>query len=212
MAVVSQPTDPNCDVPQPGAVDAELGEFWVGNPWEIFETKNLSAFERNRLFMNVGGRAFLDVSYVSGADSDGDGRSAIAADFDNDGRLDLAVRQAGGGALLIYENQFSQRNYLTVDLMGTRSNRLGVGARLIARVGARQIVRERYPANTFNSAAPLAVHFGLGDAERVDELTILWPSGERQTLRDLDAGRHIEIVEGDAAIRVVTPGETRSPR
>ena len=71
---MSQPCNRNCDIKQPGALDAKLGEFWVGNPWEIItEGHNLSAFERNRMYLNVGGREFLDVSHISGTDSDGDG-------------------------------------------------------------------------------------------------------------------------------------------
>ena len=67
---MSQPCDPNCNVEQPGELDEELGEFWVGNPWEIFETKNLSCYERNRLYLNAGDRRFVDVSYASATDSD----------------------------------------------------------------------------------------------------------------------------------------------
>ena len=99
-------------MPQPGQTDRELGEFWVGSPFEIFRNHNLSAFERNRMFMNTGNRNFVDVSFVSGTDNDGDGRSSLAADFNNDGQLDLAVRQSGGPPLLIYENRLSKQNYL----------------------------------------------------------------------------------------------------
>src|SRR5262249_56188541 len=89
------------------------------NPWDIVSFgHNLSAFERNRTWMNVGGKNFLDVSFLTGADSDGDGRSVVACDFRNNGRLDLIVRQAGGGPLLLFENNFPQRHYLKVSLRG----------------------------------------------------------------------------------------------
>src|SRR5207253_8897709 len=127
----------------PGEVDKSLGEFWVENPWDIVKKgHNLSAFERNRTWMNVDGKGFLDVSFLSGADSDGDGRSVVAGDFRNIGRLDLMVRQVGGGPLLLYENHFPQKHYLKVTLRGTHSNRLGIGARLTAMVNGRQLVRE----------------------------------------------------------------------
>jgi len=92
----------SASVETPGEVDSRLNEFWVGNPWKIFQEHNLSCFERNRLYMNVRGRGFLDVSHVSGADNDGDSRSAIAADVNHDGRLDLILRQSGGGPLVVY--------------------------------------------------------------------------------------------------------------
>ncbi|MDA1052300.1 MAG: CRTAC1 family protein [Planctomycetota bacterium] len=208
---MSQPCNPSCNLSQPGQIDEELNEFWVGNPWTIFRQHNLSSFERNRLYLNVGGRQFLDVSYVSGTDNDGDSRASLAADLNHDGMLDLVVRQVGGGPLLVYENQFPPRHFLTVTLRGTKSNRLGVGARLTATVGDRQIVRERFPVNSYLSQAPLVVHFGLGDAKRVDRLTVTWPSGLKQQLADLPADRHIVVTEGSDQWDPAEPGNTIAP-
>ncbi len=215
MAVVSQPGNRTADVKQPGQLDSKLGEFWVGNPWAIVRDEhNLSSFERNRMYLNVGGKEFAEVSGISGADSDGDGRSAVAADFRNSGQPDLIVRQVGGGPLMLYENRLPARHYLTVSLRGTTSNRRGIGARLTAQVGGRKIVRELYPANTYMSQAPAQVQFGLADDTKVDELTIRWPSGAVQVLTDLPADRHVVIEEGKdgaAAVETVTPGRTIRP-
>jgi hypothetical protein len=192
-----------------------LGEFWVDNPWDIIRhSHNLSAYERNRVFLNVHGRDFLDISYLSGADSDGDGRSVVAGDFRNNGRLDLVVRQAGGGALLLYENGLPQRHYLEVSLRGRRSNRQGIGARLTARVAGQPLVRELYPLSSFRSQMPNVVHFGLGEATKVDRLMIRWPSGKVQEFTGVAADRHIVVdegQEGSAAIQTVTPGKTIPP-
>jgi hypothetical protein len=126
---VSQPSKRAAQTPAPGDLDPTLGEFWVSNPWDIIrQGHNLSAFERSRTWLNLRGRGFLDVSYLSGADDDGDGRSVVAADFRNTGRLDLVVRKAGGRPLQLYQNDFPQRHYLKVTLRGTRGNRQGVGA------------------------------------------------------------------------------------
>ncbi len=203
---MSQPCDLNCRVAAPGRLDEELQEFWVGSPWEIMMKHNLSCFERNRTYLNVAGQDFVDVSYLSGADNDGDSRSAIAVDFRNQGQLDLVVRQVGGGPLVIYENHFPPRHYLKVSLRGTRSNRLGLGSRLVATVGDRQIVREMYPVNSYRSQNPLLAHFGLDQAERVDQLLIRWPSGHEQRFQDLSGDRHILIEEGSDAITTVNPG------
>jgi hypothetical protein len=196
-------------------VDRSLGEFWVTNPWDIVEQgHNLSAYERKRAFLNVAGRAFLDISYLTGADSDGDGRSVAAGDFRNDGRLDLVVRQVGGGPVLLFENRFPKAHYLTVSLRGRASNRLGIGARLTARVSGREITRELYPLNSFRSQMPSRVHFGLGDARKIDRLTIRWPSGTVQTFEDLAADRHVVIAEdrtGPAAVETVIPGQVFRP-
>lgn len=215
MAVVSQPCNRNCEIDQPGELDAKLNEFWVGNPWQIVKGgHNLSAFERNRVFLNVGGREFLDIGHLTGADSDGDGRGVVAADFRNVGRPDLLVRQAGGGPLLLYENHLPAKHYLTVSLRGDTSNRPGIGARLVAEVSGRKIVREMYPANGYNAQAPSQVLFGLAEDAKVDKLTIRWPSGREQVLTDVAADRHVVIDEakdGAAAIETVVPGKTIRP-
>jgi hypothetical protein len=196
-------------------VDQKLGEFWVDNPWDIAGSGfNLSSFERTRVFMNIRGKAFLDVSYLSGADTDGDGRCVVAGDFRNNGRLGVVVRQVGGGPLLLYENEFPQRHYLEVSLRGRRSNRLGIGARLVAEVKGQRLVRELYPANSFRSQNPSVVHFGLGKASRVDRLTIHWPSGEVQVLKEVRGHRHIVVEEGKkgpAAVETVVPRQTIRP-
>jgi hypothetical protein len=202
-------------VGRPGRPDPALGEFWVTNPWDIVsQGHNLSAFERDRVFLNIQGRDYLDISALTGADSDGDGRSVVAADFRNTGQLDLVVRQVGGGALLMFENQWPRRHYLTVSLRGRTSNRRGIGARLIAQVGERILVREIYPLNSFRSQMPPLAHFGLGDATVVDRLTIRWPSGTTQDLRELPGDRHIVVEEGKespGAVATVVPGWTIRP-
>lgn len=212
---MSQPTDRSALVRSPGKLDESLKEFWVENPWQIVaHGHNLSCFERNRVFLNVQGQEFFDVSHLTGADSDGDGRAVVAADFRNTGQLDLMVRQAGGGALLLFENQLPPRNYLQVSLRGRASNRQGVGARLTAVVNGQQIVRELYPANGYLAQAPNVVHFGLGDHKAVDSLAIRWPSGRLQTLANLTGNRHIivdEDNEGADSVFTVVPGQPVAP-
>jgi hypothetical protein len=199
----------------PNELDRSLGEFWVENPWELTARGyNLSAYERKRIYWNVQGGNFLDISHLTGADGDGDGRSVVAGDFRNNGQLDLVVRQAGGGPLLLYENQFPRRHYLEVSLRGRQSNRLGIGARLTAVAGDRPVVRELFPHNSFQSQMPSVAQFGLGDATRVDRLTIRWPSGRVQELTDLVADRHIvvdEDKEGTDAVSTVQPGQRIAP-
>ena len=199
----------------PGKIDDELKEFWVENPWEIVKSGfNLSAYERNRTWMNIGGSNFLDVSFLTGTDSDGDGRCVVAGNFSNNGRQDLIVRQAGGGSLLMFENNFPQRHWLEVSLRGRQSNRLGVGARLTATANGRKIVREMFPINSYRSQMPNRAHFGLADATKVENLEIRWPSGKTQIIKDLKADAHLVIdeeKEGAAAVEVVTPGKTFEP-
>jgi len=215
LAVVSQPCNRSATVPLPGKLDDSLHEFWVDNPWQIVaHGHNLSCYERNRVFLNVKGQDFLDISHLTAADSDGDGRAVVAADFRNAGQLDLVVRQAGGGALLLFENRLPRKNYLQVSLRGRASNRQGIGARLTATVNGQQLVRELYPANGYLAQAPNVVHFGLGDNASIDRLTIRWPSGKTQTLAQVTGNRHIIVDEdkdGTDAVFTVVPGQPIAP-
>ena len=143
-AVVSQPLNrSNPQIKALGELDEEAGEFWVENPFEMMEARaNLSAYERNRTFLNVDGKSFIDISFASAADLDSDSRSVIAADFDRDGATDLLVGSVGGGPLRLFLNRFPKQNSVRIVLVGESSNRAAIGARLIAHVGSRQIVRD----------------------------------------------------------------------
>lgn len=212
---MTQPCDRACSIPAPGKLDNSLKEFWVDNPWEIVRGgHNLSAYERKRTWMNLQGKGFIDLSYLTGTDNNGDGRSVIAGDFRNIGRLDMVTRNVGGGTLMLYENNFPQRHYLKVMLRGHKSNRLGVGARLTAHVQDRRLVREMFPINSYRSQMPNIAHFGLADAENVERLEIRWPSGKTQVLTNLKADQFLivdEEKEGAAAVETITPGTTIRP-
>ena len=167
------------------------------DPWSINLSHNLSSFERNRFYLNTHGETFIEASYISGADSDGDGRCVVPLDYDNDGMQDLLVRQVGGGPLKLYRNQLPPQDYLRVRLQGTKSNRLGIGARLVAHVGDQQIVRELYPHNSFRSQMANEVHFGLRDVEVLERLTVTWPSGQIDEWRDLPTNQSVLLTEGE---------------
>jgi hypothetical protein len=195
--------------PAPKKPDARLRDWWVENPWQIAaKGRSLSGYERNRIFLNARGLAFYEISGLTGgADSEGDGRAVVPVDFNRDGREDLIVRQCGGGPFLLFENRFPQAHWLTVSLRGTKSNSQGIGARLVAEVGGQRIVRELWSANGYKAQCPAYVHFGLGQANRVDKLTITWPSGLVQELRDVAADRHLRVTEGDGQVSAL--GTTR---
>ena len=116
---------------------------------------------------------------------------------------ELFIRQAGGGALVIYHNRFPRAHYLQLSLRGTRSNSLGVGARVECQVGDTVIRRSLYPVVNFLSQSPALLHLGLGDAATVDRLTIHWPSGEVQRFEQVAADRHLRITEGADQLRTM---------
>lgn len=176
------------------------------NPWFIAsQGKSLSGYERNRVFLNSRGQEFFDISGLTGADSDGDGRAVVACDLNGDGMEDLIVRQSGGGSFLMFENHFPKAHWLEVSLRGVKSNSLGIGARIVAQVGDLKITRELYPANNFRCQGPAHVHFGLAKSAKVDRLTITWPSGLIQEFTDLPTDRHIIVKEGNEQLATFQP-------
>jgi len=200
---VSQPQNRECQIPVLGEIDHAAGEFWVENPlWLPEMRKNLSAYERNRMYLNFGGESFVDVSYASGADIDSDSRSVIAADFNNDGSPDLLVGSAGGGPLRLFYNRFPDTvNRLQIKLAGSTSNRSAIGARVTVFCGGRQLVRDVFPANGFMGMSPTQLTIGIGQAKTVDRIVVRWPSGQVQEFANVPVNQRISITEGEPSFR-----------
>ena len=204
---MSQPFNSTAQVPCLRQLDSEHGEFWVSNPWNFSASgENLSAYERNGVFLNDRRGGFHNISHSSGADNPGDGRSAVSWDITGDGMPELFIRQAGGGPLVIYRNKFPRTHFLQLSLRGTRSNSLGVGARVECEVGDAVVRRSMNPVVNFLSQSPAMVHVGLGQAEVVDRLTIRWPSGEVQSFQAVPVDRHLRITEGSDEFRTLSLG------
>lgn len=193
---MSQPHDRLSQLEAIGEIDEEAGEFWTKNPFQMPNAReNLSAYERNRTFLNLDGNSFIDVSFASGADIDSDSRSVVAADFDRDGATDLLVGSVGGGSLRLFLNRFPKANYARIRLVGSESNRAGIGARLTATVGERTLVRDLFAPNGFMGQGPPEVIFGLGDSPSIDRLEVRWPSGKTQVYGKLAANGHFLLKE-----------------
>jgi enediyne biosynthesis protein E4 len=194
---VTQPMDRTCRIPQLGEIDSDNGEFWVENPFEMPEKgENLSAYERNRVYLNAGNLEFIDASFASACDIDADSRTAVALDYDNDGDEDLLVGSVGGGGLRLFKNEMPRQNSLRIRLRGIQSNSPGIGSRITVKAGEKKIVRDLFPANGFMGSGPAEVLFGLGKSDLVDEIEIRWPNGQTQVVRDVSVNHSIEITEG----------------
>jgi hypothetical protein len=201
---VSQPTDRLLDHQPLGELDEERGEFWIKNPWTMnHDPRNVSAYEPNQVFLNLGSGTFAEIGHLTTANSDGDGRGAAVLDVNGDLQPDLVLRQSGGGAVVVIENRFPPVSRLEVSLAGTESNSLGIGARVIAVVGERRIHRDLYPENNYHVSQGALVRFGLGDAQQVDKLIVHWPSGTVQELGPLPVNAHVRVTEGKDDFEVV---------
>lgn len=195
---MARPLDRNASLPELGEVDEDGGEFWVENPFMIASTgNNLSAYERNRVFVSTGGISFVEISFATGADIDSDSRGVVAADFDRDGTPDLLVSSVGGGPLRLFLNRIPpEGRRVRVELVGVESNRPAIGSRVIAQVGQRKIVRDVFSTNGGVGQAPVELILGIGQADKIDKLSVRWPTGKLQEFANLPAESRITITEG----------------
>jgi hypothetical protein len=153
--------------------------------------------EPPHLFHNRAGR-FVDIATQVGAEfaSPKIGRGAAFADIDSDGTLDVLVT-ANGGPAKLYRNRVTAGNRaLRVTLVGTKSNRNGIGARVKARTGTTWLSRMVRSGSSYLSQSELPVTFGLGRRAGADEIVVDWPNGTRDTIGPLEAGRAYVITEG----------------
>jgi len=165
----------------------------------------------NVLFLNRRGRGFADVTTAADVGNLQKGHGVAFADIDQDGDVDLFEQMGGaypGDAFrdALYENPGFGTHTLTVRLVGTRSNRSAIGARLCARIddgGERRAVYRHVNSGGSFGAGPLRQTLGLGQAASIDTLEVYWPTtDETQRFFDVAADRAIRIVEGED---VITP-------
>src|SRR5438552_7572199 len=145
---------------------------------------SLNGYERNVLFRNNGDGTFTDVAFVNGADRVEDGRGLSIFDYDRDGRLDLLVRNYRQPAELLH-NVGPARHWIEVKLIGVRSNRDAVGARLQLRTAQGMQTREVHAGSAYLSGQSLIQHFGLGMHSEPADVRIAWPAGAHSALGGL---------------------------
>lgn len=163
--------------------------------------------QQNTLYENTGDGNFVDITDRTGpalADRQVS-RGLAVADFDSDGDLDYVVVNNGGRAQVAFNETARKGNFAGFWLEGKTANRSAIGARLVARIGKRKIEREVMGAQSYLSVSDFRVHFGLGRAEKIDELEIYWPGGEKQVLKDIQAGKYYRLEEGGKPVEF-TPG------
>ena len=168
----------------------------------------------NYLMLNRGDGTFVDRASEEGVEPPAAGnylpdtiggkraarssRCVVASDFDGDGRLDLVVNNFNDRPYYL-KNQFPRRHYVAFRLRGTKSNRDAVGAVVRLRVGQRVMVRQVHCTGGYLSQSSKTLHFGLDDADRIQDVEIRWPSGLTQTLGSVETDRLHPIVEPEDA-------------
>jgi enediyne biosynthesis protein E4 len=157
--------------------------------------------QRKLLFRNIGSRRFADVTAGAGPGFAAEkvGRALAAGDIDNDGDLDLLVTNNGQSADLI-RNDGEPGNAILVRLVGTRSNRDGIGARLRLTAGGRSQIREVKAGSSYLAQNDLRQHFGLAALNRADRLEVRWPAGRTDVIENVAANQIVTVREGDGIV------------
>lgn len=158
----------------------------------------------NSLFHNEANGRFAEVSKLSGNgfETPHAGRGAAFADFDNDGFVDVLVANNGDFPLLLHNSGGSGNNFLNLKLVGKKSNRDAMGARMHVVTGSMSQIREVAGGGSYLSQSDLRANFGLGKAKRADVVEINWPSGQRQTFKDVEGNKFYLIEEGKDELQV----------
>lgn len=160
-------------------------------------------WEHNRMLRNNGDGTFVEIGRPSGTDLITNSRGVAVADFWNRGSLDIAISASSDRHALLKNEVGARRHWIAVELTGTQSNRDAVGARVIIHANGQLQMREVVLGDGYGSQSALRQYFGIGGAEKVDDLTVHWPkSGIVQTFRDLRSDQIVQVTEGDPALKV----------
>jgi len=159
------------------------------------------------MFRNNGNGIFENVSDRLGPDFllPRVSRGAAIADFDNDGDLDILVNNSGQAPQLLRNDGGNSNHWLEIFLIGTKSNRDGVGARVKVSAGDLTLYDQRKGGMSYQSAQDPRLHFGLGPHSSVDAVEIQWPCGSVTKLAGFKSDRIIAIKEGVGIVERAFP-------
>jgi hypothetical protein len=156
------------------------------------------------LFRNLGNGTFEELVTEAGpaiADLHSS-RGCAFGDFDNDGDLDILIVNLNEPPSLLRNDMKGSNHWLKLKLIGTKSNRSAIGARVVVHYGKKMQVQEVLSQSSYYSVNDSRLHFGLG-AEKIADISIRWPNGLRQELKAVTADRLIVVKEGTG----IVPGQ-----
>ena len=149
------------------------------------------------LHSNRNGQRFADVSASAGEYFNQRvlGRGSCVADFDNDGRVDIAISHLNGPTELLQNQTNAVGSFVKLKLVGTKANRSGIGAIVDVKSTTRTITEPRMSAASYLSADSPILHIGLGNSELINA-TVHWPGGQPETFSSLNANELNTLIEG----------------
>ncbi|MFT4646809.1 MAG: thiol-disulfide isomerase/thioredoxin [Glaciecola sp.] len=161
------------------------------------EGRSFSGNERDKVWINRGDGTFADLSQFSGADSPNDGRSIVAADFDDDGDVDLFVHELQRERHALYRNELNADygQFIKVRLRATSGQYEAIGAQVTAVIGDSQTAQVLSRGAGIASCQVPELIFGVGQAKQVN-LLVQWPGGHSDVFENVPAGSRVLLVEG----------------
>jgi hypothetical protein len=174
-----------------------------GHVYPEVDRQNLgSSYEEPRiLYHNNGNRTFTDVSAQAGPaiTATHAGRGLAVGDLWNDGRVSAVISNMNAPPSLLVNQMRSPNHWIGLRLQGTKSNRDGIGARVILKVGSRTLVNEVRSGSSYDSNSDMRLHFGLGTATKIDSVQVRWPSGLTEQFENVPADAIRDLREGSGA-------------
>ncbi|WP_234424336.1 VCBS repeat-containing protein [Aquimarina sp. Aq107] len=155
----------------------------------------------NYLFKNKNGFDFEDVTDTWFEKKPSFSNGAVYVDLDNDGDLDLVTNNVNEPAMIMENNSNTlskENNYLAIEFNGPTNNRFGIGSKVIAYTKNQTITQENYPSRGYISAVSPKMHIGLGPHNTLDSLTIVWPGGSFQTLKNISSNQSLKVNKQEA--------------
>ncbi len=163
--------------------------------WPAFGNASLSGYEPSRVYINRGVAGWTDVAKNVGANDVYDGRGVALADLSNRGAVDVIVANQNQPAVLYRDYPDSTNHWIELKLIGTRSNHSAIGAEVLLETGDLRLRRVVDGGSGFASQNDRRLHFGLGNREWVDRVTIFWPSGTKQILSRPSIDQIVAVTE-----------------
>ena len=170
-----------------------------GHVFPEVETLHVDIHYQDRaiLYRNLGGGKFRDISEHSGPAllEKHSSRGAAFADIDNDGAIEVAVNNQNETPSLLKQTTTPAGHWILLKLLGTHSNRSAIGTRVKITAGDQTQTEEVRSGGSYLSQNDLRLHFGLGEAKRIDTIQIYWPAGKHQNMKNQPVDRVLTIKE-----------------